>query len=603
MPAAIRIELMGNFQVVCEGSEAVRFHPGRPAALLGYLATQFGRKISRDIVMEVLWPEVEETSGRNRLKQTLSVLRRQLGADESSLAEIIVTDRDFLSIDTSNVLVDVVQFESLLRTAESVTKDSERLPLLAQGLGLFRGEFLYGFYDDWILTERERLEGQRAEILRTLIPKLEAAGDVTTAINYARLWVKSDQLNEEAAGALIRLLLVSGNRQEAERQFRILERILRQELGIKPAPWIPALLEQIYVPPEPPPEPRHTPDRTVRNVLEPVGGAVPLNSKYYIVRQSDDVFKAAIAQRDSIVLIKGPRQVGKTSLLARGMNQAREIESCVVLLDLQKLNDAQLHSLDAFYLACAHKIADQLNLSVNVPNSWDSERGANDNFERFIRREVLAKIETHVVWALDEVDRLFPCAFSAEVFSLFRSWHNERSLDPTGLWSRLTLAIAYATEAHLFISDLNQSPFNVGTRLVLQDFTIKEVAELNRRYDGPLKDGLDITRFYDLLGGNPYLVRRGLNEIASSGLSLEAFEALSAREDGPFHDHLNRIVKCVQEDKYLVDALLEVLENDRCPSSDSFYRLRAAGVITGDSPDSCRPRCLLYTNYLARSLK
>ena len=76
------------------------------------------------------------------------------------------------------------------------------------------------------------------------------------------------------------------------------------------------------------------------------------------------------------------------------------------------------------------------------------------NFERYLRREVLGKIEAPLVWGLDEVDRLFTCDFGSEVFGLFRSWHNERALDPAGPWSRLTLAIAYATEAHLFITDL-----------------------------------------------------------------------------------------------------------------------------------------------------
>ena len=55
---------------------------------------------------------------------------------------------------------------------------------------------------------------------------------------------------------------------------------------------------------------------------------------------------------------------------------------------------------------------------------------------------------------MDEVDRLFAYPFASEVFGLFRSWHNERALRPYAPWRQLTLAIAYATEAHLFISEL-----------------------------------------------------------------------------------------------------------------------------------------------------
>src|SRR5205814_9448331 len=111
----------------------------------------------------------------------------------------------------------------------------------------------------------------------------------------------------------------------------------------------------------------------------------------------------------------------------------------------------------------------------------------NVNFRRFMRRAALGRDAGHLVWGLDEIDRLFDHSYAGDLFALFRAWHNERALDPTGPWARLTLAIAYATEAHLFISDLNQSPFNVGTRLELSDFTGQQVTELNRRYGSPLR--------------------------------------------------------------------------------------------------------------------
>src|SRR5260370_17683853 len=80
----------------------------------------------------------------------------------------------------------------------------------------------------------------------------------------------------------------------------------------------------------------------------------------------------------------------------------------------------------------------------------------------------------------DCVVQRFRSQKAGALFALFRSWHNERALDPSGPWSRLTLAIAYSTEVHLFITDLDQSPFNVGTRLTLDDFTLDQTAELNR---------------------------------------------------------------------------------------------------------------------------
>jgi serine/threonine protein kinase len=335
--------------------------------------------------------------------------------------------------------------------------------------------------------------------------------------------------------------------------------------------------------------------------LEAVGGAVPLDSSFYIVRPTDEEFYAAISRNDSIVLVKGARQMGKTSLMARGLQEARKAGCKVVLTDFQKLNATHLESVDKFFLALAEAIADQLDLDVE-PDICNPRRGPSMNFERFLRREVLKNLSSRLVWGMDEVDRLFTCSFGSEVFGLFRSWHNERSLDPTGPWQNLTLAIAYATEAHLFISDMNQSPFNVGTRLTLADFTLEQVSELNSRYGSPLKDPRELMQFYSLLDGQPYLTRRGLHELASRNLSFAEFEGQAARDEGPFGDHLRRILVSLAQDQTLCDAMKGVLAGRPPSNPELFYRLRSSGVVTGESVRLMHPRCRLYEIYLMRHL-
>ncbi|HZB43631.1 MAG TPA: AAA-like domain-containing protein [Pyrinomonadaceae bacterium] len=332
------------------------------------------------------------------------------------------------------------------------------------------------------------------------------------------------------------------------------------------------------------------------------GGAVALDSKLYIVRPTDDEFLEAIRRRDSIVLVKGARQMGKTSLLARGMQQARAAGSEVVLTDFQKLNASHLDSIDAFFVALAEMLYDQLDLDTDPEDFWNAKRGASINFERYMRREVLKQTEKPLVWAMDEVDRLLTCPFGSEVFGLFRSWHNERQLDPSSPWERLTLAIVYATEPHLFITDPNQSPFNVGTKLELRDFTPQQAAELNARLGSPLRDPAEVARMYALLGGHPYLVHRGLYEMKQRGLSIDDFEATADRDEGPYGDHLRRILVLLARDPELTEIVRGVLGGQPCPTMDSFYRLRSAGLLTGDTAREVSMRCRLYENYLKRHL-
>ena len=177
---------------------------------------------------------------------------------------------------------------------------------------------------------------------------------------------------------------------------------------------------------------------------------------------------------------------------------------------------------------------------------------------------MLRSLQRPLVWALDEVDRLFTCPFGSEVFGLFRSWHNARALDPESPWRGLTQIISYATEAHLFITDLNQSPFNVGTRVRLRDFDTVEVRQLNYRYGQPLRPS-DFERFMRLLGGQPYLVRRALHDMVMREIKLDELERTAPNEDGPFADHLKRFLVLLSGN----DAALTCWRASRQPTASS----------------------------------
>jgi AAA-like domain len=206
------------------------------------------------------------------------------------------------------------------------------------------------------------------------------------------------------------------------------------------------------------------------------------------------------------------------------------------------------------------------------------------------------------VLALDEVDRLFNHVYASEIFGLFRSWHNLRALYPQGPFIRLTIAIAYATEAHLFISDLHQSPFNVGTRLALEDFTEEQLAELNGRYGHPLVDNEQIVRFHRLIGGHPYLAQRGFYELHQKRAVLSALEQNADQDDGPFGDHLHRLLVSLSLDQGLLEELRAFLLSGSTLSNSAFYRLRSAGVLSGEAAAEPRARCELYVRYLKKHL-
>jgi hypothetical protein len=337
--------------------------------------------------------------------------------------------------------------------------------------------------------------------------------------------------------------------------------------------------------------------RPVSRALEPPGGAVPLDSQYYIERPNDGELHAAIERHDSIVLIEGARQMGKTSLLSRGLQRARTNGAKVACTDFQTLNASDLTSLESFFITLGTALANQLDLEKFPEDVWRSKSGPNQNFENYLRREVLRSLKGPLVWALDEVDRLFTCPFGSEVFGLFRSWHNARALDPESPWRALTQIICYATEAHLFITDINQSPFNVGTRVRLQDFGLGEVRQLNHRYGQPLRPE-DFEGFMRLVGGQPYLTRRALHEMVGRGIKLDDLEKTASTEEGPFADHLKRFLVLLSGNEAALNLLRGLFAGKAPTDAKLFYRLRAAGLLRGETPATATFRSDLYARYL-----
>jgi hypothetical protein len=343
-------------------------------------------------------------------------------------------------------------------------------------------------------------------------------------------------------------------------------------------------------------------DPLTKPALEQEGGMVPPDSPFYVLRPIDNEFYEAIERRDNILLLKGARQMGKSTVLGRALGKANDSGFRVVVTDFQTLNNSDLQSIESFYIALGNKIAVELELQRFPADTWRKHLNANGNFEWYVEREVLASSTKPLIWAMDEVDRLFTCSFGTEVFALLRAWHEKRTRErKDGLWKRLTFAVVYATEASLFIKDLNQSPFNVGTRFQLHDFSLEQVADLNVRYGSPLRSAAELSQFFDLIGGHPYLTRRGLRQMVDRKIDIRVFLAQADRDEGLFGDHLRRMIFLLAQDEDLTAALKGVLRGQPCDYG-SFHRLQSGGVLKGESAAQAAPRCQLYATYLQRHL-
>jgi hypothetical protein len=334
--------------------------------------------------------------------------------------------------------------------------------------------------------------------------------------------------------------------------------------------------------------------------LDPPGGAVRLQSPFYVEREVDKLAKDLILKDGLTLRIKGGRQMGKSSILARLYQQARDNHRSVLYIDFQRLDDQHLQDIDIFLRYLADLIAYKLKTNRPPDHYWQTPLGSKDKLTEFLNNEVLEHADTAFVLFLDEVDRLFNFEdYRDDFFSLIRSWHNNRAFDP--VWDKLNLVLAYSSEAFMFISDLNQSPFNVGVAFDVVDFDRAEVEELNRRHGSPLKIQ-ELDEIMELLQGHPFLIRKALYELVVTKLPLAVLLSRATDDDGPFSDHLHHYLWQLDAQPALRSAMKAAIQSQPCPTDQLFYQLRSAGLVRGNNRNNVMPRCGLYARYFERHL-
>lgn len=335
------------------------------------------------------------------------------------------------------------------------------------------------------------------------------------------------------------------------------------------------------------------PTPSARSVpLEMPEGTMAPDSRFYIKREGDAIAQAAIGQSGVTVTIKGPRQVGKSSLLTRLQWTSEAIGKRVVYLDFQMLRSA-LADADTFFRQFCRLLTFRVGLEDGTEDVWAMPLPNTFRATEYVAQYLLDRLDRQLVLAMDEVETVFGADFRTDFFGMLRSWHNNRSVDP--IWKRLDLALVTSTEPYFFIDNLNQSPFNVGTVVELHPFSEEQVAELNRRHLGPLA-AEEVARLHGLLHGHPYLTRRALYLVANGQITAGELFAQATADNGPFGDHLRALLLRLHERENLAPALRQVVFDQVCDDELAFFRLRGAGLVRREG-GAVVPSNQLYANF------
>jgi DNA-binding SARP family transcriptional activator len=201
--------------------------------LIAFVALR--RTVRRDEVRCALWPDISDDRAGARLRTILWRLRAPgRGVLKTGNGQLYLAE---------NIDVDVRNWMAL--ASQVIDQPSS---VATMNLAPLRqcGDLLPGWYDDWVLLERERARQLQLHVLETVADELIGLGRPAAALDFAMRALQMEELRESAHRLVIRVHLAEGNICEARRQFERCQRILRNELGIHPSDQLRDLISSQY---------------------------------------------------------------------------------------------------------------------------------------------------------------------------------------------------------------------------------------------------------------------------------------------------------------------------------------------------------------------
>jgi len=303
----LRVVLLGTFRVRV-GDRAVEpsaWRLSKARDVIKLLALARGRRMQRDEVLELLWPNSDIDSAANNLYQVLHAARKAIDSAGGEGRALLALDTETLTLCPDGGLwVDVDEFEVAARQALASHARSD----YDVALNLYPGDLLPDDrYAEWATGRREILRRLSLDLKRGLADALEADLETSAAADVLRQILAEDPTNESIHRNLMRIYAMSGDRNSAARQYDVLEQVLHDELGVAPDKTSQSLRDGIAMGRLSPREPAtFAVSRPATNV------GAPLSS--FVGRQKDLRDLGEAMSNGRTVTLVGPGGCGKTRL-------------------------------------------------------------------------------------------------------------------------------------------------------------------------------------------------------------------------------------------------------------------------------------------------
>jgi len=236
------------------------------------------------------------------------------------------------------------------------------------------------------------------------------------------------------------------------------------------------------------------------------GGTVQAGGGVYLARKADDDLLER-CREGQFAFVLTARQMGKSSLMTRTAERLAGQGVRSVIIDLNALG-TQLDA-ERWYLGLLAEVESQLGLKARVTDWWRQREhlGVTHRLSRFFDEVLLREVPERLVLFVDEIDTTLSLGFTDDFFATIRSLHNMRAQRQE--MKRLSFVLLGVATPGDLIKDAARTPFNLGHRVELTDFTFEEALPLAAGLGLPEEQAKEVLRWaLQWTGGHPYLTQR-----------------------------------------------------------------------------------------------
>jgi DNA-binding SARP family transcriptional activator len=247
----ILVCLLGSFRVMKFG-QPVAIHGFKVELLLRLLGLQHQYAVSRELILERLWPGHDPGLAGKSLNSLLYCLRKSLIVDGRNNAPVLHEDGYYRLNKEAGVGIDIAYFDELVKTGDQYVHAGNTpasVPFYMHAAQLYQGDLCCGTEINAVI-ERERLRAHFLTVLARLADHFFSLDDYNACLRYANRLLENDACREDAHRLLMCCYMRQGERAQALRQYRLCENILRAEFDAAPERRTTLLYDQVRLNPD-----------------------------------------------------------------------------------------------------------------------------------------------------------------------------------------------------------------------------------------------------------------------------------------------------------------------------------------------------------------